>query len=173
MDVLRALNTKTYEISLIAGIVAAEAKSNLSHTMFIREIPPNQEMGVSVSAVQKNTTEYFYYKDEIKNNSTNSQENLENYVIEGVCSKRKVNNRDILHFNGTGFRKKIKNDLDGNKIEITYTVYSKMLGELCKNGNIKIILDEENGSSSKAIVNGKEINSSSSYSSESNFCLKK
>ena len=48
-----------------------------------------------------------------------------------------------------------------------------MLGELCKNGNIKIILDEENCSASKTIVNGKEINSSSSYSSESNFCLKK
>jgi hypothetical protein len=147
---------------------AVDTQSNLSHIISIK------------SAVQKNTkatssnsTEYFYYKDEIKNNSINSQENSENYSIEGVCSKRKVNNKDILYFNGTGFRKKTTNDLDGNKIEITYTVNSKMQGELCKNGNIKIILDEENGSASKAIVNGKEIDSSSSYSSESNFCLKK
>jgi hypothetical protein len=44
---------------------------------------------------------------------------------------------------------------------------------LCKNGNIKIILDEENGETSKAIVDGKDIVYDSSYSSESNFCLKK
>jgi hypothetical protein len=163
---------KTYDISLIAGIVAAKAQSDLSHTISLTEIPPPRQGGVFVNAVQTNTkttsTEYFYYKDVIEN----SQETSENYSIEGVCSKRKVNNRNILHFNGTGFRKKTTNDLDGNKIEITYTVYSKMQGELCKNGNIKITLDEENGSASKAIVNGKEIDSSSSYSSESNFCLK-
>ena len=48
-----------------------------------------------------------------------------------------------------------------------------MQGELCKNGNIKIILDEENGQTSKAIVDGKEITFNDLYSSESNFCLKK
>ena len=147
-----------------------KTRSELSHIMYIMSI--RSAVQTNTKAISSNSTEYFYYKDEIKNNSTNSQENSENYSIEGVCSKRKVNNKDILYFNGTGFRKKTINDLD-DKIEITYTVNSKMQGELCKNGNIKITLDEENGSASKAIVNGKEIDSSSSYSSESNFCLKK
>jgi len=168
VNVFRVLNTKTYESLIFGiGIVAANAQINLSHTMSTQLIL--EVAFVATRKTSSNSTEYFYYKDEIEN----SQEKSENYVIEGVCSKRKVNNKDILHFNGTGFRKKTTNDLDGNKIEITYTVNSKMQGELCKNGNIKITLDEENGSASKAIVNGKEIDNSSSYSSESNFCLKK
>jgi len=48
-----------------------------------------------------------------------------------------------------------------------------MQGELCKNGNIKIILDEENGETSKAKIDGQEADYNDLYSSESNFCLKK
>ena len=169
--VYQAGNVKTYE-NYNLPFVAARDESNSVHLLIFSIIFVSAAQ-TNTKATSSNSTEYFYYKDEIKNNSINSQENSENYSIEGVCSKRKVNNKDILYFNGTGFRKKTTNDLDGNKIEITYTVNSKMQGELCKNGNIKITLDEENGSASKAIVNGKEIDSSSSYSSESNFCLKK
>ena len=48
-----------------------------------------------------------------------------------------------------------------------------MQGEMCKNGNIKIILDEENGETSKAKIDGQEVVFNDLYSSESNFCLKK
>jgi len=48
-----------------------------------------------------------------------------------------------------------------------------MQGELCKNGNIKIILDEENGETSKAKIDGQEVDYNDVYASESSFCLKK
>jgi predicted nucleic acid-binding Zn ribbon protein len=113
---------------------------------------------------------YYSYKDTITNKSTNSPET---YEISGVARQSKVGNKVTLAFNGTGFRNATFTDSDGKKIETTYKVYSKMQGELCKNGNIKIYLDEENGETSKAIVDGKDIVYDSSYSSESNFCLKK
>jgi hypothetical protein len=118
---------------------------------------------------QSGNDTYYSYKDTITNKSTNSPET---YEISGVARQSKVGNKVTLAFNGTGFRNATFTDSDGKKIETTYKVYSKMQG-LCKNGNIKIILDEENGETSKAIVDGKDIVYDSSYSSESNFCLKK
>jgi len=112
---------------------------------------------------------YYSYKDTITNKSTNSPET---YEISGVARQSKVGNKVTLAFNGTGFRNATFTDSDGKKTETTYKVYSKMQG-LCKNGNIKIILDEENGETSKAIVDGKEVDYNDLYSSESNFCLKK
>ena len=117
-----------------------------------------------------NSSEYFYYTDRITDVSTSPSET---YTINGVCLKTKVGNKATLIFDGSGYRTKTIIGSDGKKIETTYKVISKMQGELCKNGNIKIILDEENGQTSKAIVDGKEITFNDLYSSESNFCLKK
>ena len=117
-----------------------------------------------------NSTVYFNYTDTITDLSTSPQET---YTINGVCSKTKVGNTTIFCFNGSGYKTQTIIGSDGKKIETTYKVISKMQGELCKNGNIKITLDEENGQTSKAIVDGKEITFNDLYSSESNFCLKK
>ena len=157
MKRLLSVNVKTYEKS--GGIVPASVEV-LNHNLEIITVLRN----TNTKETSSNSTEYFSYKDVIEN----AEDTSKNYIIQGICSKIK----NKYFFNGTGLRKKTTNDLDGNKIEITYTVYSKMQGELCKNGNIKITLDEENGSAHKANVDGKEIDNNYSYSSESNFCLK-
>jgi hypothetical protein len=109
-------------------------------------------------------------KDTITNTSTNSPES---YEINGVAKQSKDGNKVTLDFNGTGYKTTTSTDSNGKKIETTYKVYSKMQGELCKNGNIKIILDEENGETSKAKIDGQEVDYNDVYASESSFCLKK
>jgi len=121
-------------------------------------------------ASSNNSSEYFSYKDTITNTSVNPPQS---YEIIGVAKKTKVGNKTIINFNGSGYRPVTFTDSEGRKIETTYKVYSKMQGELCKNGNIKIIQDEENGETSKAKIDGKEYDYNDLYSSESNFCLKK
>jgi hypothetical protein len=113
---------------------------------------------------------YYSYKDTITNTSTNPPES---YEISGVAWLIRSANKNTLDFNGTGFKTTTFTDSNGKKIETTYKVYSRMQGELCKNGNIKIILDEENGQTSKAKIDGQEVDYNDLYSSESNFCLKK
>ena len=121
-------------------------------------------------AISSNSSNYLYYTDKIIDYSVNPPES---YVINGVAHKIKAGNKVLLYFNGCGYRPKIITDSDGKKAETTYKVYSKMKGELCKNGNIKIYLDEENGETTNAKEDGKDIVYDSSYSSESSFCLKK
>ena len=121
-------------------------------------------------ASSNNSSEYFSYEDTITNTSTNPPQS---YKINGVAYKETVCNKTIIKFNGSGFRTVTFTDSEGRKIETTYKVYSKMQGEMCKNGNIKIIIDEENGETSKAKIDGKESDFNDLCSSESNFCLKK
>ena len=113
---------------------------------------------------------YYSYTDRITNPSTNPPES---YEINGVAKQSKDGNKVTLDFNGTGYKTTTYTHSDGKKAEGTYKVYSKMQGELCKNGNIKIILDEENGQTSKAKIDGQEVVFNDLYSSESNYCLKK
>ena len=121
-------------------------------------------------ASSNNSSEYFSYTDTIINTSTNPPQS---YKINGVAYKATVGNKTIINFNGSGYRPVTFTDSEGRKIETTYKVYSKMQGEMCKNGNIKIIIDEENGETSKAKIDGQEVDFNDLYSSESNFCLKK
>ena len=97
--------------------------------------------------LSSNSSNYLYYTDKIIDYSVNPPES---YVINGVAHKIKAGNKVLLYFNGCGYRPKIITDSDGKKAETTYKVYSKMKGELCKNGNIKIYLDEENGETTNA-----------------------
>ena len=165
----RALDVPTYEAHNNAG-------SQLSPFFFFNEALLNHQIAFvfefnnsNTKGSSGNSTVYFYYTDNIVL-STNPQET---YTINGVCSKIKVGNTTIFCFNGSGYKTQTIIGSDGKKIETTYKVISKMQGELCKNGNIKITLDEENGQTSKAIVDGQEITFNDLYSSESNFCLKK
>ena len=124
----------------------------------------------NTKATSNNSSEYFSYKDTITNTSVNPPQS---YEIIGVAKKTKVGNKTIIDFNGSGYKTVTITDSEGKKIETTYKVYSKMQGEMCKNGNIKIILDEENGETSKAKIDGQEVVFNDLYASESNFCLKK
>ena len=121
---------------------------------------------------------YYSYTDTITNTTKDTKTNTstnspESYEINGVVKQGKVGNKVTLDFNGTGWKTTTFTNSDGKKIETTYTVYSKWQGELCKNGNIKIILDEENGETSKAKIDGQEVDYNDLYASESSFCLKK
>jgi predicted nucleic acid-binding Zn ribbon protein len=133
---------------------------------------------VFLETIKSGNDTYYSYKDKITNTSkdtiTNTSTNSpESYEINGVVKQSKVGNKVTLDFNGSGFKTTTSTDSNGKKIETTYKVYSKMQGELCKNGNIKIILDEENGETSKAKIDGQEVVFNDLYSSESNYCLKK
>jgi len=135
------------------------------------------EFAISETIKSGNDT-YYSYKDKITNTTKDTKTNTstnppESYEISGVAWLIRSANKNTLAFNGTGWKTTIFTDSYGKKAETTYKVYSKMQGELCKNGNIKIILDEENGQTSKAKIDGQEVVFNDLYSSESNFCLKK
>jgi len=154
-----ATNVNTYEVHT-NQITPGKASTDLqTHRLDI----------TFVGVLSANDT-YFSYTDTITNKSTNSPET---YEINGVAKQSKVGDKVTLAFNGTGYKTTTYTQSDGKKAETTYKVYSKMLGEYCKNGNIKIILDEENGETSKAKIDGQEVDYNDLYSSESSFCLKK
>jgi len=140
---------------------------------YLRQAQPHNLSFQSTSnrkTILSNSSNYLYYTDKITDTSVDPPQI---YDIKGVAHKIKSGNKVLLYFNGSGYRPKIITDSDGKKIETTYKVYSKMQGELCKNGNIKIYLNEENGETNNAKEDGKDIVYDSSYSSESSFCLKK
>jgi len=154
----------TYEVHTIQALALLVTDLFTNHNLQWRIFSQTPK------ASSNNSSEYFSYTDTITNTSTNPPQS---YKISGVAKKTKVGNKTIINFNGSGYRPVTFTDSEGRKIETTYKVYSKMQGELCKNGNIKIIQDEENGETSKAKIDGKEYDYNDLYSSESNFCLKK
>ena len=158
-DTFLAENVNTYEVHSNQATTGKASTFLQTHKLSLAWL----------SGRSGNDTNYSY-KDTITNQSTNSPEK---YEINGVAKQSKVGNKTILAFNGTGYKTTTFTDSDGKKAETTYKVYSKMQGELCKNGNIKIILDEENGETSTAKIDGQEVDYNDLYSSESNFCLKK
>jgi len=124
----------------------------------------------NTKTISSNSSNYLFYTNKIIDKSVNPPQS---YEINGVVQKTKDGNKVLLNFNGSGYRTVTFTDSEGKTIETTYKVYSKMQGELCNNGNIKIILDEENGETTNAKEDGKDIVYDSTYSSESSFCLKK
>jgi hypothetical protein len=90
----------------------------------------------------------------------------------GIGFERKVDNKIFYELNGSGLLT-IKRNLNGVFIEINYSVYTKMVGELCKSGNIKFKVDV-NGTSIKALANGIIIaDFKETYASNSEFCAKR
>jgi len=151
-----ALNVKT-----------AEAHTNQATPAIVGAITFKQTHRLAFwETFQSGNDTYYSYKDIITNPP-------EKYELNGIAKQSKVGDKVTLAFNGTGYKTTTYTHSDGKKAETTYKVYSKMKGELCKNGNIKIILDEENGETSKAKIDGQEVDYNDLYSSESNFCLKK
>ena len=62
---------------------------------------------------------------------------------------------------------------NGVFIDILYSVYTRMISELCKSGNIKFKADT-NGTTTKVLFNGiinPDLNST--YASNSEFCAKR
>jgi hypothetical protein len=96
---------------------------------------------------------------------------IEKYTIYGVGYEKKVGNKTSYELNGSGvFPAKFK--INNTAIEVTFNVYTKMSGELCKNGNIKFTLNED-GETNKVKINGLEIEDNNTYAIVSNFCAKK
>lgn len=108
------------------------------------------------------------WQDEI---TINVQEEIQKYTIYGVGYEKKVGNKITYELNGSGiFNSKFISST--TIIESSFNVYSKMYGELCKNGNIKFTLDE-NGKTNKVKINGLEIEDNNTYALISSFCAKK
>ena len=142
------------------------------HVVEIFSLSVNSTHGKTTS---NNSSEYFSFEDTITDTSVNPPQS---YKISGVAYwnflQSKIGSKlGNIAFNGTGFKTLTQTDSEGRTIETTYKVYSKMQGGLCKDGNIKIIQDEENGETSTAKIDGREVVFNDLYSSESNFCLKK
>ena len=164
MEIKQKISLRSLSALNVANYESHSNQSNPEHQKFNTYI---QNHEVTFIRINDN---YYSYKDKITNPSTNPPES---YEINGVAHKTKICNKTIIDFNGTGYKTTTYTHSDGKKAETTYKVYSKMQGEMCKNGNIKIILDEENGETSKAKIDGQEVVFNDLYSSESNFCLKK
>jgi hypothetical protein len=108
------------------------------------------------------------WQDEI---SFNFEGEIEKYTIYGVGYEKKVGNKTFYELNGSGvFPSKFR--INNTAIEVTFNVYSKMSGELCKNGNIKFTLNEDS-ETNKIKLNGIEILDNNTYASVCNFCAKK
>jgi hypothetical protein len=89
----------------------------------------------------------------------------------GVGFERKVDNKIFYELNGSGTQT-IKGNLNGASIEINYSVYTKMVGELCKSGNIKFTVDS-NATAIKALANGIKFDFNQTYALNCEFCAKR
>jgi len=90
----------------------------------------------------------------------------------GVGFEKKVGNKIFYELNGSGIQT-VKGNLNGASIEINYSVYTRMVCELCKSGNIKFKVDA-NGTTIKVLING-IINAdfNSTYANNCEFCAKR
>jgi len=93
-------------------------------------------------------------------------------TIYGVGFERKVDNKIFYDLNGSGLQT-VKGNENGVSIEVNYSVYTKMVGELCKSGNIKFKVDA-NATTIKILFNG-IINPdlTSTWASSYEFCAKR
>jgi hypothetical protein len=95
----------------------------------------------------------------------------EKYIIYGVGFQKKVGNKIFYDLNGSG-----NLDFEDNTNEVviktSFSVYTKMFGELCKSGNIKFRVDE-NGTTYKVLINGEIIDFNDTYASNCEFCAKR
>ena len=89
----------------------------------------------------------------------------------GVGFQRKVDNKIFYELNGSGILN-IRGNQNGVFIDLFYSVYTKMIGELCKNGNIKFKADV-NGTTTKALFNDKIVDFTNTYASNYEFCAKR
>jgi hypothetical protein len=93
------------------------------------------------------------------------------YTIYGVGFQRKVGNKILYELNGSGILN-LKINTSGPVIDSFFSVYSKMVGELCKSGNIKFSVDE-NGTTYKVLINGEKNDFNDTYASICEFCAKR
>jgi len=172
IPILWQLSTWEFAIWGAVNVATYEVHSNLSisERLRVRLLNHNHNLTLrpleNTKTTSNNSSKFFSYQDIITNRSVSTPPS---YIISGIA----VQSKDKINFNGSGYRTAIITDSEGRTIETTYKVYSKMQCELCKNGNIKIILDEENGETSTSKVDGQEVVFNDLYSSESNYCLKK
>jgi hypothetical protein len=166
MEIKQKISVRSLSAFNVLNYESHSNQSNPEHQKFNTYIQNHEVTFIPIN----DNDNYYSYTDKITNPSTNPPES---YEISGVVKQSKDGNKVTLDFNGTGYKTTTYTHSDGKKAEATYKVYSKMQGELCKNGNIKIILDEENGETNNAKIDGQEVVFNDLYSSESNFCLKK
>jgi hypothetical protein len=92
-------------------------------------------------------------------------------TINGVGFERKVGNKIFYELNGSGIQT-VKGNLNGVSFELFYSVYTKMVGELCKSGNIKFKVDA-NGTVINALADGIKFDFNETNASNSEFCAKR
>ena len=109
------------------------------------------------------------WQDEI---TVNIEGEIEKYTIYGVGYEKKVANKTFYDLNGSGLFLWELKITENRFVKILFNIYTKMTGELCKNGNIKFTCNE-NGETNKYYVNGLEVEDNNTYALVSNFCAKK
>jgi hypothetical protein len=97
---------------------------------------------------------------------------LEKVTIYGVGFERKVGNKIFYDLNGSGIQNIRGKDKNGVSIDVNYSVYTTMVCELCKSGNIKIKVNA-NGTTIKALFNDKIVDFNATYAANSEYCAKR